>query len=80
MMTVTRWDMLAKERCSPQGSWLCSVSTSDVAAESQVAEPAVLVSRQNLEDQKQQAKRIVKLLSNNSPAEMSISAGRHYFM
>lgn len=37
-------------------------------------------SRQNIDDQKQQAKRIVKLLSESSPAEMSISAGHYYFI
>jgi len=36
--------------------------------------------RANLEDQKQQAKRIVKLMTSSSPSEMSISSGRHYFM
>merc|ERR1711907_276829 len=36
--------------------------------------------RQNLEDQKQQAKRIFKTLSNASPTELAITAGHHYFM
>merc|ERR1711865_465380 len=36
--------------------------------------------RQNYDDQKQQAKKIFKLLTNHSPSEMTIDAGRHYFM